>query len=64
MSRITKRQLPRSVEHTAHDDQDIQNIGKIEDTEEFKYKLETLIGGFKKDAVNEFVAMKKALLDE
>ncbi len=35
-----------------------------EDTEEFKYKLETLIGGFKKDAVNEFIGMKKALLDE
>ena len=35
-----------------------------EDTEEFKFKLESLIGGFKKDAIAEFVCMKKALLDE
>lgn len=35
-----------------------------EDTENFKLKLENLLGIFRNDAVKEFMVMKKSILEE
>ena len=35
-----------------------------EDTENFKLKLENLIGAFRNDAIKEFMVMKNAILEE